>query len=811
MADYQAALRELGEALTELKRRRGAPSYDRIRTRGVFLFGESSALSKASMSLMFAGQSGPISLDRLLWLVRTLLSYDGGVEIDPPGRHDQELEPWLERWSTLEACRTARRRQTSHPKTERPKAAAATNPPSLQDLPKPFAPNSTDQELPQQDGPADTPSQSAHVVINRGASDNDTTEDPGPARHPEPTPEPEQKPRWWRRKRTVCAAVGLMVLVAAAGIVGLDGDDDGTPAPERPDAKLPTCTGRATETLRIASSTDKSAVLKELARRYAKRSSHGQCVQIAVDSIDSGTAMQTLARGWNKTDGPQPDVWSPASRIWLPIARQRAEDKALDRLPATAGTSIATSPLTIAMPEPMARALGWPTKRIGWKDLASFAGQRDFWKNHGHPEWGAFKLGKTNPEYSTSGLNATIAAFFTKTGTSAEMAPKHLKDTQNRKRVRDIENATVHYGDTTLTFLANLRRADDSNQSTSYISAVTVEETAVIAYNKGYPCGSDSVEPGCEKKKPPHTKLVAFYPDDGTLYSDHPYTPLNGLRAAQEAVADDFRAYLAGSHAQERFTALGFRIDPAKATAQITQQNGAQPSATPEQLEAPAPDVLDKLLVAWRELRKPANVLILMDTSGSMNQGTGNHPDRLPEEPSKLDLIKDAHGPLLDGFTDQDRVGLWSFSDSRKVHQALSPMGATTSAGKTHRDDLEASIQSLKPEGATALYDVIDDAVRELRRDYDPSAINAVVVLTDGRNEPADTPPPLETLLGRIGDPDEPAVRVFTIAYSSSADEKATKGKTPLQDIAAATHARAYNARDPKTISKVLTNVISNF
>ncbi|MFE9775821.1 substrate-binding domain-containing protein [Streptomyces sp. NPDC005931] len=809
MADYQAALRELGEALTELKRRRGAPSYDRIRSRGVSLFGESSALSKASMSLMFAGQSGPNSLDRLLWLVRTLLSYDGGAETDPPGRQDPELEPWLDRWSTLEACRTARRRQTSLPETERPKAAAAPDPSSLQNLPETPGPSATDRELRRQGRPADTPSQATHVGISEGASHDDTAQEPGPARPPEPTPEPRHRPRWWRRKRMAGAAVGLLVLVAAAGVVGLNGDD--APAPEPPDAKLPACTGQVTETLRIASSTDKSAVLKELARRYGKRRSHGQCVQVAVDSIDSGTAMQTLARGWMKTDGPQPDVWSPASRIWLPIARQRAKDKALDRLPATAGPSMATSPLTIAMPEPMARALGWPTKRIGWKDLASFAGRPDFWKDHGHPEWGAFKLGKTNPEYSTSGLNATVAAFFTKTGTSAEMSAKHLMDTQNRKRVRDIENATVHYGDTTLTFLANLRRADDSNQSTSYISAVTVEETAVIAYNKGYPCGSDSVEPGCERKKPPHTKLVAFYPNDGTLYSDHPYIPLNGLRTAQEAVAEDFRAYLAGTHAQERFTALGFRIDPAKATAQITQHNGAQPGAAPEQLAAPAPDVLDKLLVTWRELRKPANVLILMDTSGSMNQGTGNHPDRLPEEPSKLDLVKDAHGPLLDGFTDQDRVGLWSFSDSRKVHQAPSPMGATTGAGKTHRDDLEAGIQRLKPEGATALYDVIDDAVRELRRDYDPGAINAVVVLTDGRNEPKDTPPPLETLLGRIGDPDEPAVRVFTIAYSSTADEKATKGRTPLQEIAALTHARAYNARDPKTISKVLTNVISNF
>ncbi|WP_460111613.1 substrate-binding domain-containing protein [Streptomyces sp. YKOK-J1] len=626
---------------------------------------------------------------------------------------------------------------------------------------------------------------------------------------PRPETERQRQDALGRRpRRSVWLAVGLVaVIVATAGLVKLVGGAGSS------------C-GHVTETLRIASSTDKSRVLGDLAHDFGTRSRHGQCVGIVVDSIDSGIAMQALARGWDKSDGPRPDVWSPASRIWLPIARQRARGAALDHLPEEAGPSVVTSPLTIAMPEPMAKALGWPKKQIGWKDLASLAGQPHFWKDHGHPEWGTFKLGKTNPEYSTSGLNATIAAFYTKTGTSGELAPEDLQDADNRKRVQDIEKAAVHYGDTTLTFLANLRRADDGNQSTSYISAVTVEETAVIAYNKGYPCGSASKEHGCARQKPPKTKLVAFYPDDGTLYSDHPYIPLNGLRPAQQAIADDFRKYLAGDHAVSRFAGLGFRTDPAKATAQITRGNGALPDAAPPRLDTPSADVLDKLLVAWRQLRKPANVLILMDTSGSMDEGI-DKKDRLPTERSKLDYVKAARGPLLDGFTDQDKVGLWSFANSHKVDQPLAPMGATTEAGRTHRDDLDTSVQHLKPQGATALNDVIDKAVEELRRHYDPDAINAVVVLTDGRNEPASTPPALEDLLSRIGDPDQPAVRVFTIAYSSSADQKPTTGAdpssatgkttTPLEDIADRTHARDYDAHDPRTINKVLADVFSNF
>ncbi|MFE8015159.1 hypothetical protein ACFU3O_20770 [Streptomyces antibioticus] len=64
------------------------------------------------MSEIFAGRRGPASLDRLLWLVRVLLSYDDGEETDPPERRDPRLQPWRERWNTLEARRAATRRRS---------------------------------------------------------------------------------------------------------------------------------------------------------------------------------------------------------------------------------------------------------------------------------------------------------------------------------------------------------------------------------------------------------------------------------------------------------------------------------------------------------------------------------------------------------------------------------------------------------------------------------------------------------------------------------------------------------------------------
>ena len=73
--------------------------------------------------------------------------------------------------------------------------------------------------------------------------------------------------------------------------------------------------------------------------------------------------------------------------------------------------SIAQSPQVIAIPRPTAERLGWPA---GTDLLARHPGLRDRSGPVGAiagPGSGDFKLGKTNPLYSTSGLNATVATY----------------------------------------------------------------------------------------------------------------------------------------------------------------------------------------------------------------------------------------------------------------------------------------------------------------------------------------------------------------------------------------------------------------
>jgi Ca-activated chloride channel family protein len=545
----------------------------------------------------------------------------------------------------------------------------------------------------------------------------------------------------------------------------------------------------------IAASSEKAALLGQIADRYNKNEAGG-CAAVKVVSKASGAAMEALAAGWdpNRDGGPAPQVWSPASSSWVSLLKQRAPgtDKGTlvgDAKPA----SIAQTPLVLAMPKPMAEALGWPGKQIGWSDVLGLTTKG--WGAVGHPEWGSFRLGKTNPHFSTSGLNATVGSYFAATGRSGDLTETDLADPKVLDFVKGVESGVVHYGDTTLTFLSNLAAADARGQGMNYISAVAVEEKSIYDYNTGNPTGDPKL---AGKGQKPRVPLVAVYPKEGTLLSDNPYVVLATASDEQKKAAADFLAYLQKPEQQKRFTDAAFRSFEGKPGDALTEANGMLPKQQVNVLDAPAPAVMAKALGAWDVQRKRARVLLVMDVSGSMaEQVSGSR--------TKLDLAKQAALRSMDLFAPDDEVGLWAFSTEAKggttpytEKVAVGPVSATAPT-------IKSAISALAPEGGTALYATTRAAQQKLLTTATPDRINAVVVLTDGKNEyPKDND--RDALVRDLNaDNLENSVRVFTIAYGDKAD------LDTLKQISAASRAAAYDARNPATIDNVLVNVISNF
>ncbi|MGV9775429.1 extracellular solute-binding protein [Streptosporangium sp. NPDC003464] len=600
-----------------------------------------------------------------------------------------------------------------------------------------------------------------------------------------------------QRPRRNFAPFVIAIILAGALIVGLRlYVGGGGPARQEGDGPSRRC-GDGGVTLTVAASSEKAELLREIAAGYNGRKVGERCADVVVETKASGGAMQALARGWDeRQDGPRPDVWSPASSGWVTLLQQRAAGNDTGALVTADNPSIAKTPLVIAMPKPMAEALGWPGKKLGWSDLLDLSAGS--WAKYGHPEWGRFRLGKTNPSFSTSGLNATVGAYFAATGLSGDLSEKNVADAKARTFVRDVERSIVHYGDTTLTFLSNLQRADDAGAGLSYISAVAVEEKSVWDYNQGNPTGDPET---LGKHGRPRVPLVAIYPKEGTLYSDNPYAVLTApwVDDVKRRVAADFLAYLQAPEQQGRFAESAFRSYEGKAGKLITEANGllaAEPETT---LSPPAPNVLDKVLSSWADLRKPANVLMVIDVSGSMGAtvpGTGK---------SKLELAKQAAINALPQFGPHDKVGLWMFStrrDGAKDHLELAPLATVDAA---QRKNLRARLGGLTPDGGTGLYDTALAAYGHVRDRHSGDAINAVVFLTDGKNEDVESISLKNLLPGLRAESAEDSVRMFTIAYGQDADLGV------LRTISEATDAAAYDSREPGSIDQVFTAVVSNF
>jgi Ca-activated chloride channel family protein len=586
--------------------------------------------------------------------------------------------------------------------------------------------------------------------------------------------------------------VGLLIWAIAAATGGGGGDE----------AEGVTTTGVPEDCVEVpaAVSAEKVTLLTDLAESFnaTEPEVDGQCVRITIYRVASGLGASQLVEGWSEVDtgAPAPVLWSPSSSAWgavvnhrLSLAGQAAIANDFERIMIT--------PLVLAMPRPMAEALGWPEAEIGWADVLALSENAEGWGAYGHPEWGQFKLGKTNPNYSTSGLSATAAIYYAATGKTSGLTLDDVGSPATAEFVRGVEAATVHYGDTTMTFLENMLREDLAGRPLNYVSAVAIEEVSIIAYNRG-----DPGDVGLEDPTPPNVPLVAIYPKEGTLFSDNPAYVLDAswVSDVQRRAALDFRSFIIDvPENQTRALDFGFRPgNPAVPVGEpISIANGLNPSQPKTELELPDPAVLAALVDSWESYRKTARVIIVFDVSGSMGDLGG-------EGYTKLDLAKQAVLASLGEFKPEDEVGLWIFST--ELNGALDYLELLPPTRLSEgRAEIERAVANLIPMNGTGLYDTTRAAVQAVRDSYDTTKINAVLLLTDGMCDDYDPGCDLPPLIDFLSSSERDVVRVFAVAYGADADVKT------LQAITDASQARLYKATDPLTIERVFQQVVSNF
>ncbi|MEA2123876.1 MAG: Ca-activated chloride channel [Solirubrobacteraceae bacterium] len=540
-------------------------------------------------------------------------------------------------------------------------------------------------------------------------------------------------------------ALGAAVAVVIALVVSGGGGGDGKSSSGNgttPVAKAPKGAVRVT----FAYSPEKEGLLVPLVKQFNAQRTEvgGKPVFVEAVNASSGDVESRVARGKY-----QPVAWSPSSSLWGGLLNYEA-DKPL--APADA-PSIVRTPLVFAMWEPMARALGYPKKPIGFSDILDLATNGTGWGKYGHPEYGEFKLVHTNPDYSTSGLSAVIAEYYAATGKKEGLTEADLNSPKVRREVKAIEQSIVHYGDTTLYISDQLRQ-----RGLGYASAVAMEEATLVDFNA---------------HRGSQPKLVGIYPKEGTFYSDDPFIVLDApwVTADQRAGAKAFQAFLAKEITPSVAAKGGFRPADfdAKPVAPIDAEHGADPAQPTRVLHPPEPQVLAAAKKAWRVDRKPANILLVLDTSGSMQD-----EDRLVRAKEGLKIFFREVGQ-------QDSVGLLTFNQDLHLLSPIKPFA-------TNRTALESAVRGLVADGGTAFRDAAVEAFKAVRDLDDRERINAVVLLTDG--EDTDSSRSFEQALDQLGSQgdSENQVRLYTIAYSAGAAE----AQEQLNRLAEATGGKGY-------------------
>jgi Ca-activated chloride channel family protein len=438
----------------------------------------------------------------------------------------------------------------------------------------------------------------------------------------------------------------------------------------------------------------------------------------------------------------QPDFQAvaPDSSLWLnQIDRQWADTLGMDEeglIPlgnrrVNEPVRYATSPIVIAAWESVAYDLGWKEQHISWQDIQQKATDNpDFKWNH--PSTG-----------HASGLLATLAEFYAGAGLTRGLTPEAATQQSTLDYVRAVEATVRFYGEGEDVIIQRLEQ-----EGRNFLDAFVTQEQTVIAWNKTSPAEA----------------LVALYPAEGTLWADHPLALLELGASGEQPVTDNqrrtYRAladFLTAPEQQMLLLDAGYRpadldikLDqPGSPFADTNRVDWRQPQTT---LQIPPDSVVEVVQNVWWYTKRPTNVYLVVDTSGSM------------EENDKIGLTRLALQSFVDQIRgDRDQAGLIEFNSSAYVLLSLQTLD------EAGRQNLQSTIQDLYAAGNTALIDGVWEAYTELLLHGNPDAINAIVVMTDGHENNSDIT--LRELRDRLQQEQALRVVIFTIAFGEDADE----------------------------------------
>lgn len=490
----------------------------------------------------------------------------------------------------------------------------------------------------------------------------------------------------------------------------------------------------------------------------------------------SGTVMQGIVNAIiapGNSNVERPTLYSPSVSHWLALANRQVGHE-LFTLADAQPTGLA--PVVMAIWESRLKAIQQkhPGQPIGWEELLEVMNDPKGWGSYGVSGRSTVYYGHTDPFISSTALSTLMAEFYASSRYNAGQVDRRLtmdnvNNPQVQEGVRKIEAMIKHYSSRTTEFKEYIA------QGPEYVDFVALEENDLIYINQGK-----------TQYKPPE-KLVALYPKEGTFWHEHPFAVPNAdwVTAEQREAAQVFTQFVRSEEIQKRIMDAGFR--PANVKVQIgypiVAELGIDPLQPATILEVPASDVLAAVQASWQYVKKQADVVLLVDTTGSMAG-------------AKIDQAKQAMRDFVSDQRNSNRMGLSRFGTDVQNLVALDSL-------EVNRAAIDQAVSGLAAHGNTALYDAVLETMKQLAAG-DSTRIRAILLLSDGKdNSSKANLNDVVTAITAARDSRAP-ILVIPIAYGSDADIAA------LSAIARASDVKVQSG-DPKSITQVLEIIASYF
>lgn len=294
------------------------------------------------------------------------------------------------------------------------------------------------------------------------------------------------------------------------------------------------------------------------------------------------------------------------------------------------------------------------------------------------------------------------------------------------------------------------------------------------------------------KSNPTH-QLAAVTPAEGTPAFEFSLIEISTDPVRASAVRD-LNVFLGSDEAAKVLPTFGLR--PASGDVTLPTPSGSVGAIT----VGTSPSIADvqKAYAVWQAATVSFRLLTVFDVSGSMKEKVGNT--------TRIAITQEAAGIALRALPPTTDLGVWAFSidlGGKGVdYREIAPMGPLSDAAQKARIAQSIGMLGKVVGGGTGLYDTIWAAYQRVQKDYDPGRVNAVVVLTDGKNDDDHTLT-LAQLLAKIraADPKKP-VPVATIGIGPDVDAQA------LTAISQLANSNFYSAMSPGDITTVLAKAL---